>query len=115
MLYIFACVIKFGEDDDLGGGLCHLWSSDHAFLVVEIITIIIMIESDEDDVKKESEQLFISSASKLRKMTQLQRKKNPIKTKHKEDEAAWPWTFFSLHITFLCLDALQNQMIWNNF
>ena len=31
--------------------------------------------------------------AKLRKMTQLQRKKNPIKTKHKEDEAAGPWTF----------------------
>ena len=34
---------QFGEDDDLGGGLCHLWSSDHALLVVEIITIEIII------------------------------------------------------------------------
>ena len=34
---------QFCEDDDLGGGLCHLWSSDHALLVVEIIIIIIEI------------------------------------------------------------------------
>ena len=37
------CPAQFCEDDDLGGGLCHLWSSDHALLVVEIITIIIEI------------------------------------------------------------------------
>ena len=84
---------QFGEDDDLGGGLCHLWSSDHALLVVEIITIIIM------RVTRMMWKRSLSSCSfrpqaKLRKMTQLQRKKNPIKTKHKEDEAAWHWTFF---------------------
>ena len=37
------CPAQFCEDDDLGGGLCHLWSSDHALLEVEIITIIIEI------------------------------------------------------------------------
>ena len=34
---------QFGEDDDLGGGVCYLWSSDDALLVVEIIAIIIEI------------------------------------------------------------------------
>ena len=34
---------QFCEDDDLGGGLCYLWSSDDALLVVEIIAIIIEI------------------------------------------------------------------------
>ena len=83
---------QFCEDDDLGGGLCHLWSSDDALLVVEI-TIIIM------RVTRMMWKRSLSSCSfrpqaKLRKMAQLQRKKNPIKKKHKEDEATWPWSLF---------------------
>ena len=109
---------QFCEDDDLGGGLCHLWSSDHALLVMEIITIIIEIiimRVTRMMWKRSLSSCSFRPQAKLRKMTQLQRKKNPIKTKHEENEAAWPWTFFSLNITYLCLDTLQNQMTWNNF
>ena len=88
---------KFCEDDDLGGGLCYLWSSDDALLLVDIITIIIEIiimRVTRMMWKRSLSSCSFRPQAKLRKMTQLQRKKNPIKTKHKEDEAAGPWTFF---------------------
>ena len=113
---------QFGEDDDLGGGLCYLWSTDDALLVVKIIAIIIEIiitrvqsDRDEDDVKKESEQLFISSASKVAQDDAAAEEEKSNQDKTQGGRSSVALDIFSLQITDLCLDTLQNQMTWNNF
>ena len=109
---------QFCEDDDLGGGLCHLWSSDHALLVMEIITIIIEIiimRVTRMMWKRSLSSCSFRPQAKLRKMTQLQRKKNPIKTKHKENEAAWPWIFFPCKLLTCVSTHYRTKWLWTIF
>ena len=107
---------QFCEDDDLGGGLCHLWSSDHALLVIHHHHHRDHHhESDEDDVKKESEQLFISSASKVAQDDAAAEEEKSNQDKTQGGRSSGALDIFSLHITYLCLDTLQNQMTLNHF
>ena len=102
---------QFCEDDDLGGGLCHLWSSDHALLVIHHHHHRDHHhESDEDDVKKESEQLFISSASKVAQDDAAAEEEKSNQDKTQGERSSVALDIFSLQITDLCLDTLQNQM-----